>query len=52
MIWYLRDRIPKAAILKAEVAEAPRLQVKLGGGAADRTLGSKRVTFYSTIIEG
>ena len=51
MIWYLRDRIPKAAISEAEVAEAPRLQVKLGG-AADRPTGSKRVTFYSTSIEG
>ena len=51
MIWYLRDRIPKAAISKAEVAEALGLQVKLGG-AADRLIGSKRVTVYSTSIEG
>ena len=51
MIWYLRDRIPKAAISKAEVAEAPRLKVKLRG-AADRPLGSKRVTVYSTRLEG
>ena len=50
-MWYLRDRIPKAAISKAEVAEAPRLQIKVGG-AADRPLGSKRVTDYSSSIEG
>ena len=51
VIWYLRDKILKAAISKAEVAEAPRLQIKLGG-AGDRPLGSRRVTFYSTSIEG